>query len=250
MKKAFGAFMALVIISVVCVGLAGCIIRFDADLRVKGNGQVETRELSLSETLSGVKTLTSIDILLDPALKDKAVLEGESNLLDLTEVKISAGVLTVNYKPDYIISNIQPVTLRVPEISGGLLETTSSGSIRMLGSDALKGEFFELNSSSSGSITVAVETGTLRAVATSSGNITVTGSAGSAEIEITSSGSFNGFDCKMQNVSARHSSSGDANVCVSGELSGSISSSGDIVYVGSPNQVNVSTSSSGRAVEG
>ncbi len=250
MKKAFGTFTALIMIAAVCVGLAGCMIRFDSGMRIEGNGQVETREISLPEALSAVKTLTSIDVLLDPDLTDKAILEGESNILDLTEVKVSAGVLTVNFKPAYSLSISRPVTLRVPELSGGLLETSSSGSIRMLGSDALKGESFELVTSSSGSIAVAVETDKLRAVSSSSGSITVTGSAETANIELMSSGSFNGFDCAAQNVSARLSSSGDAKVRVSGELSGNISSSGNVVYTGNPSRVNVTTSSSGRAIEG
>lgn len=249
MKKTFIRFGAFVIVAAVCIGLTGCInINLNGYPRVMGNGQVVTKEISLPQNLAGVRTLTSIDILLDPALKDKAVLEGESNILDLTEVQTTGDVLTIDYKPHFIIVGTRPVKLRVPEIGGGLLETSSSGSISMLGSDTLKGDSFELRSSSSGSITVAIEAKELKAVASSSGSIRVTGSAATGDIVLSSSGSFDGFDCRMQSADARLSSSGDAQVYVSGELTGSTSSSGSIIYDGNPGNVNVSSSSSGKAV--
>ncbi len=246
MRRIFSLVTGLVILIALSIGLTGC-IRYVGYLRERGNGDVVTQEISLNEAIKGARTQTSIDILIDPDLKDKAVLEGESNILDLTEVKVSGGVLTVGFKPGYSIDFTHPVTLRVPEISGGLLETTSSGSISMLGHEALKGDSFELSSSSSGSITVAIETEKLRALALSSGSINVTGSATTASIDLSSSGSFNGFDCKTQTVDADLSSSGNANVNVSEELSGSMSSSGSIIYDGDPGKVNVSSSSSGKA---
>ena len=246
MKKVLSKMTALMVVILLCTGLTGC-VRYAGYLRERGNGDVVTKEISLSETLKGARTLTSIDILLDPELTDKAVLEGESNILDLTDVDISGGVLSVNFKPQYTIDCTRPVTLRVPLISGGLLETTSSGSISMLGNGTLKGDSFELSTSSSGSVTAAIETDKLRAVSTSSGSINVSGSATAAVISLSSSGSFNGSDCQTQTVDAHLSSSGDANVCVSGELSGSLSSSGSIYYSGNPGKVNVSSSSSGQA---
>ncbi len=249
MKKTVVLVLVIVMAVMLCLSLAGC-IRFSINQpSIRGNGEVVTKEVSLSDKLTGAVTQTSIDIVLDPALEDKAVLEGESNILDMVVVNLSGGVLTVDFKPDFIINTMHPVTLRVPEISGGLLETTSSGNISMLGSVALKGDSFELRSTSSGSITVAVETDRLSAVASSSGSINVTGSAAAADINLSSSGSFNGFDCPAETVNANLSSSGDANISVSGELSGSMSSSGSIYYDGDPSKVNVSASSSGKAVQ-
>lgn len=247
MKKIILLVLVLVLAAALCIGLTGCIHLSINGSGIKGNGEVVTEEISLSKTLTGAVTQTSIDIVIDPALEGKAVLEGEENILDLVEVNQSAGILTVDFKPSYQISWTHPVTLRVPKISGGLLETSSSGSISMLGSDALEGDSFELRGSSSGSITVAIEAEKLKAIATSSGSINVTGRAAGADIELSSSGSFNGFGCQTETVNAQLSSSGTANVSVSGELSGSLSSSGCIYYDGDPAKVNVSSSSSGQA---
>jgi hypothetical protein len=249
MKKTLVTFTMLVIVAALCIGLAGCFSINLGQGSVMGNGQMTTKEISLSNAPSGAKTMTSIDIVLDPSLEGKAVLEGESNILDVVTVQNVGGVLEVNYKPNMAIISTRPVKLRMPVISGGLLETNSSGSISMLGTDALKGDTFELRTNSSGNITLAIEAKQLKAVTTSSGNIKVTGSAQKGDIELSSSGTFSGFDCKMATANVRLSSSGNAEVSVSEELTGNTSSSGSVIYDGDPGKVNVSTSSSGKAVK-
>ncbi len=250
MKKALITIAAVLAVLVLSVGLTGCLniqLGGGNGLSVTGNGQLGTKDIPLTGAVKGARTETSINIVLDAALEGKAVLEGEANILELVTVNQTAGVVTVNYKPNTMIFCTRPVTLRVPLVQGGLLETTSSGSVSIAGSDVLKGDAFELRTNSSGSITVRLETKDLRATSTSSGNINVMGSADKADIDLSSSGSFEGFDCKMQSAHVTLSSSGSAQVNVAASLTGNISSSGNIVYEGDPANVNVSDSSSGKA---
>lgn len=250
MKKNITLIAAALIALLLCLGLTGCLSINLGGSGVTGNGQMATKEIELSKTITGAKTMTSINIVLDPALQGKAILEGESNILELVEVNQDlGGVVTVNFQPNTMILSTRQVTMRVPLISGGLLETNSSGSISIAGSNVLSGDAFELRTNSSGSITVRLETKQLKAVSTSSGTINVTGSADKADIELSSSGNFQGSDCKAQTVHATLSSSGSAEVNVSSELTGNTSSSGNIVYSGDPEKVNVSTSSSGKAIK-
>lgn len=234
MKKRHAIFavilggLLLFIILIVMIGKWG----------VLGNGQVTTENIRLPELFMGAKTQTSIDIVVDASLSDKAVLEGESNILEWAVVSDEDGVLAVNYKPGLIIST-RHVTLRVPYFNGGILETSSSGSITMAGSDPLTGDTFHLRVDSIGAIDVIIEAEQVNARSVSNGDITVEGSAENALIELSSMGSFYGRSFVIQNARLQLSSMGNAEVNVIGKLSGSTSSLGAISYDGDPSEIAV-----------
>lgn len=225
------AVFCAAILAIIVSLLSGCDI-------VTGNGNLTSKEISIPQDFKGAKTTTSIDIVVDPSLSDKAVLEGESNIIDLVDVSDQNGLMVVDFKR-ITVSPSRSVKLRIPYFNGGSLETSSSGSIKIIGSKPLKGEKFNLRTSSSGSINVALEAKEMYARSSSSGNITVKGSADKAVIELSSSGGFSGFDCRLQDASVQLSSSGSAKVNVSGKLTGSASSSGNIIYDGNPSTINI-----------
>jgi hypothetical protein len=205
---------------------------------VMGNRQMTYREIPVNAMFKGARTLTSIDIIVDASLTGKAVLEGESNILEWAVVSDENGVLTINYKPAIILP-LRPVILRIPYFCGGVLETSSSGSITMAGSDPLEGDTYNLRVNSIGSIHVKIDAKEVNVRSSSSGSIMLASSAEKAFIELSSMGSFFGFDFAIQNMRVQLSSMGHAEVNVNGELSGSTSSMGRIIYDGNPAKITV-----------
>ena len=229
-----------VVITVLFTILLACLILFACTGIgvVMGNRQMTAIVIPLPEVFKGARTLAPIDIIVDVSLTDKAILEGESNILDWAVVTDEDGVLTVNYKPVIILSS-HPVILRIPYFSGGMLETSSSGRITMAGSEPLEGDTFNLRVNGNGSIHVEIDAKNVNVRSSSIGSITLAGSAEKALVELSSLGGFFGFDFVTQNARVQLSSLGSAQVNVTGELSGSTSSMGVITYDGNPARIMV-----------
>ncbi|MFZ5974767.1 MAG: head GIN domain-containing protein [Bacillota bacterium] len=234
--------MALTILVPVCIVLAitGC------KDGVIGNGQAVTKEIQISDALTGVINTGSFEVTIDPSLKGKAVLEGESNILDLVEAGQNAdGVFEIAFKPAAILS-LRTVKARIPAVNGGIFRIDGTGSIRLDGDNALKGDIFDLQINGTGSMKLNLNATQLRAVISGTGNVDVTGEAGKSEIEINGTGNFNGLDCKAASANVRISGSGNAYVNTSGALTCSIFGSGNVVYKGNPAKISADGGGSGK----
>jgi hypothetical protein len=197
MKKSLIVLMCLVFGTFV---FAGCIYIRLGGGSVVGNGKIETREVSLGGDLKGVRDTGPFEVVIDPALSGKAVMEGESNILDAMQVVVDgSGVLNITSQPNVSLMPHSTVTVRTPAISGGLIETDGNGNIRLQGDVALKGDAFELHINGSGDMSLNLEAKDITAGINGSGNIRLTGSATNETVTINGSGNFDAFDCQSQN---------------------------------------------------
>lgn len=259
------AYAAVFLAALTAVMLTGCFyVNLGGDM-VVGNGELETRDIELDSAVTGLTNQTSVDVIIDMDLKGKAVLEAESNLIDLVEVSQSSdGNVTVDMKPHTSFSLRKPMTLRIPAIEGGRIEINGSGDVSQTGR-TLTGESFDIHISGSGDIKISMETQRLSLAvdgsgdmdlsvkvdeanvrSNGSGDITISGLVQDLDVSLSGSGSFRGFDFSAQEASVDISGSGDANVFVTGKLTGSINGSGDITYDGDPDSVSISDNGSGE----
>ncbi len=253
---------AAMLAALAAVMLGGCI---NIDLGgLTGNGRMATEERELDLTLAGVVNRTSFDIVIDPGLEGKAVIEGESNLIGRIDLNQNGeGLLTVDLKPDTNIIMHGRMTVRIPAINGGVIRTEGSGDITLKGG-TLEGEAFDIGISGSGDVTLSLkarsikasingsgsmdlmaEADTFYAAIGGSGDMSVKGSAGQLGLSSGASGSFDGSRLAAGNADIDLSGSGDADINVSGTLTGSIRGSGDITYGGDPQSVDIDDSASG-----
>jgi hypothetical protein len=72
---------------------AGCISIDLGGESISGNGDRVTREKALDGELKGVRTSSLINVILDPELDGRFILEGDSNILDIVKVEQSGGML-------------------------------------------------------------------------------------------------------------------------------------------------------------
>ena len=263
--KQFKTGAVLLLAALLAVMLAGCFtINLNTDA-VVGNGEMETREIEL-DTVTGVSNQTSIDVIIDPDLEGNAVLDAESNLIDLVEVTQSSnGLVKVDMKPGVSIMIRKSMTLRIPAMEGGRIEINGSGNISLAGG-TLTGDAFEVQIAGSGDVRLALDaqsislsidgsgdialsasTDTLNVRSNGSGEIAISGEASQMDVSLNGSGDFSGFDFSVQNAKVTIHGSGNADVFVTGNLTGSIGGSGDVTYDGDPQSVSISENGSGDA---
>lgn len=237
---------ALCLCIVIVMLFTGCIyINWGSAENVVGNGQMATREVAVKDALTGIVNNGSFDVEIDTALEGKAVVEGESNIIELVQVvQDSRGIMTVSLNPGINIIHFRRVVVRVPMLKGGYAEMNGSGSIAYKGDKPVESENFELRVNGSGDIQLRVQGKGLRANINGSGNIDVSGTTEDEDIVINGSGDFNGFGLIAQNAEISISGSGNADVHAEKTITGSIVGSGDITYEGEPS-INVSEHGSG-----
>lgn len=223
---------------VLAMSMIGCINYTPGAKIIVGNRDNVTEERALEQPLTGARTMSPIDLVLDPELHGKVILEGESNILEQVDIRQNGqGVLEVSFKPNIGITPTKTVVVTIPVMDGGLLETSSTGSIIARDNAVVTGDRLELRVSSTGSINITANVKTLKATDTSTGRIVLAGSAEQADIDLSSTGGFDGYSFKVVDATVSVSSTGSAYVTVSGDLVGTISSVGNIFYDGDPASV-------------
>jgi hypothetical protein len=174
-----------------------------------------------------------------PELNSGAFSIAISSSGNLSMKKLDCSSLRVNISSsgDANIAELNAKTLSVNISSSGNL------SMKKLDCSSLR-----VNISSSGDANIAeLNAKTLSVNISSSGNLDIAGGyVPKQTITISSSGEYRARDLPSENADVSLSSRGDATLRVSAILSGRLSSSGNINYVGNP-KVTVNTSSSGRA---
>ena len=231
-------FLSLTLIFVMLLTLVGCINFNIGNEVITGNGKKETHEIALENQLTGVRTLGAIDVILDPQIDGKYILEGDSNILDrITVEQRSDGVLELGFNQNISITSFSNVKVYVPYIKGGLLETASVGSISLKGDEPLRGDRFDLRISSTGNIELVIKTIELKANASSTGKIKISGNANKAEIILSSTGAFEGYEFNSADAIVYVYSTGSAYVNVVGELDVTISGTGNVIYDGIPESI-------------
>ena len=247
MKNRIAKVIVCCLSAMLLFAAAGCFPMWIARNGIVGNGVRDTREVTLEKTLSGIRSMSVIDIEFDPTLTDKIVLEGDENILPLvTAEQGTDGVVTLSFEEQHNISLLSNVVARVPYIDGGLIETSSTGSVRMADSTPLKGERFTLRINSTGGMNLILEADELQISSMSTGSFRLSGSTKRAEIELGSTGSFEGFDLIADDVKVSVMSTGSAQVYATNSLNATIMSTGSVIYDGDPAQVSVEDSSIGK----
>ncbi len=248
----------------------GCVnIHIGDGKMVIGNGEMTSKIVPVEQDVTGLYNSGSIDVVIDPELDGEAVIEGESNIIELVKLEQDAsGALTVSFEDGVSVSLSRGVTVRIPAVTGGTIQIDGSGSISLDGSSALKGDAVSVRVMGSGDIRLMTEAAEVYAIINGSGNvnldvktqqlianiegsgdISAKGSADHVKASINGSGNIDTLDCVASSADVMVAGSGDIAVNVSSELTGSINGSGDVFYTGNPGTVSVSDNGSGDLIK-
>jgi hypothetical protein len=213
-------------------------------IRGSGNFATETRSVN---GIKGVELAMSGTLHIAQGESERLVIEAEENLLPHIETVMRGSTLLIRTESGTNIHTTQGIDFRLTVTELTDLSVSSSGDILAA---ALEGNRCVIDISSSGSIDLdSVDCTILTVRISSSGEVAIAGgSAERQDVRISSSGDYYARDVAGTEADIDISSSGSATVNVAEQISGSISSSGNIYYAGNPG-IDVRTSSTGR-VEG
>jgi hypothetical protein len=232
---------------------------------VVGSGAVveETRTVN---GISGVELAMPGTLHVETGSSEALRIEAEDNLLAYITTEVRAGTLVINTQSGTNLRSTRPMNYyltvteldRVADSSSGDIQASdlkagrfsisisSSGNLSM---GNLQCSSLEVEISSSGDVNLGGLTAdTLSVRINSSGNLDIAGGqVQRQDIAISSSGEYHSKNLASAEAQVQLNSSGSATIRVSDRLRGTLSSSGNVYYIGSP-EVDMTQTSSGRAV--
>lgn len=245
--------------------MPACIATINGET-VGGSGTVIEEARTVSD-ISGVELALPGTLHITTGGSESFRIEADDNLMTYIQTDVRAGKLVIESRQGADLRSTHPINyyLTVTDLSS--LVTSSDGNIEI---GDLQSGSFSITISSSGNVSISgLDCKSLGVKISSSGNVKIAelkadsitvdisssgnldiqkGKVQTQDINISSSGEYRARDLESVSANANLTSSGDATIRVSDRLTGRLSSSGNINYIGSPD-VNVNTSSSGRTVQ-
>jgi len=234
---------------VFALGLTGCTTLSPAESQpIEGSG-------TLAEETRPIGDVTAVELAMPGTLHielgaaSSLRISAEDNLLERiqTEAPLGGGELVIQTSPGVSLLPREPIDYYLTVTGVDTLIVSSSGDVE---APDLVAPHFSVTISSSGNVSVrSLQAETLDVELSSSGNLIIAGGqVGRQEISLSSSGSYMAKDMASLEAQADLSSSGSATIRVQESLRVSLSSSGTLYYIGSP-ELQVDVSSSGKAVQ-
>jgi hypothetical protein len=217
-----------------------------------GGGERITGSGPVVEEDRDVKSVTGIELAMQGTLHistgstTSLRIEAQENLMQYIETEVRGGTLLIRNTPGYDLQNTRPIQYYLTVEKLDNIEVSSSGDIEV---GNLKSNSLSIRSNSSGDIKIdGLDGSSLDVKISSSGEVEISGGQiQKQKIDISSSGDFQARDMASATADIDLTSNGSATVWVSDRLSGRLSSSGNIYYVGNP-EVDVRMTSSGKTI--
>jgi hypothetical protein len=207
---------------------------------VEGHGNV-TKEDRKTESFTGLKVSSGIDVYLRQGSNESVTVEADENLHEYILTEVRGGVLNVYSEYNIRHAEKKRVYVTMKEINS--VKTTSAGDV--LGEGTINTDRLELSASSAGGIKLAVNAKRMSIDISSSGDISVSGETDILRADLSSAGDLNAYDLRSREADVDVSSAGDADIYVSERLTARASSAGDINYKGDPKFIDAHSSSAG-----
>ncbi|MDQ8015265.1 MAG: head GIN domain-containing protein [Flavobacterium nitrogenifigens] len=224
-------------------------VNSNAQTKISGNGNITT-ETRTTGDYDGIRISGFFDVDLVAGKEGKITLKGEENLLSKIKVEVEGNELKV-----YVEKGIQlrtsmgkkiEVTVPFEKISA----VTLSGSGDVKSKNKISSDSFSAKLSGSGNFDLDVDSRNFDLALSGSGDIVLKGKADSFTSKISGSGNVNASNLKSQAVDVTVSGSGNSVVTCETSITGRVSGSGNIKYLGNPEKSDVKVSGSGKIYKG
>ncbi|RXJ44392.1 head GIN domain-containing protein [Gelidibacter gilvus] len=211
-------------------------------LGVMGNGNVLTKERTISGNFDQIEASRGIDVYLSQSDVESVTVQADENLHDIIIVKVEGNTLKIYADENISHSSAKKVMVNFKNIS----KVSSSSGSEVYSTGIISAETLELSSSSGSDMDLEVKVNNLHCEASSGSDLKVKGTANNLVAKASS-----GSDIKAENLltaitDAKASSGADIHVNVSRELTAKTASGGDITYFGNPETINKSDGVSAR----
>jgi hypothetical protein len=231
---------------VLLLSIPACNVTINGDWEsetVRGSGVVVEENRKLGD-ISGIELAMPGTLYIEFGGSESLRIEAEDNLMEYIQTNVRSGRLVIENRQGINLRTSQSINyyLTVDELNSIVI--SSSGNVE---AEDLQSESFSVTISSSGNLSISsLDSTSLHVEISSSGNLEILGGQVQEQtINISSSGDYNAEDLASIEADVSITSNGTATIRVSDHLSGRLSSSGNIYYIGNP-ELNVRTASSGR----
>ena len=212
---------------------------------ITGNGDVEEEIRDISG-FTGVQVSSGIDVYLSQDDEFEVRVVADENLMDVIETRVKGRMLEVGTDRYGIRrARSKKVYVSLPELTE--LKISSAGDCT--GQTPFTCDDLRLGISSAGDLSLEVEADQIKLDISSSGDARLSGRARTFDVSLSSAGDLHAFDLIAERVDVTVSSAGDARVHATEEISMSVSSAGNIYYMGDARVIHSSSSSAGDIIK-
>jgi hypothetical protein len=259
----------ILVVAALMLSILACSVNFGNNVGVntiRGSGTVVTVKRDVSN-ISSVELAMTGTLHISMGESETLSIEAEDNLMGYIQTDVSLGKLVIKTSEGTTLQPTRPIIYNLTVTKLSAIAISSDGDIETndLNSDAfsifisssgnlsignLNCSSLQVQSSSSGDTGINNLTASSIVVTiSSSGNLDIqNGQVPQQNIHISSSGEYQAKSLVSARAEVNLSSSGSATIRVSDQLSGMLSSSGNVYYIGTP-VVNINSTSSGKAVQ-
>ncbi|MCM0667317.1 head GIN domain-containing protein [Flavobacterium tyrosinilyticum] len=224
-------------------------INSNAQTKISGNGTVTT-ETRTTGDYDGIRISGFFDVDLVSGKEGKIILKGEENLLSKIKVEVEGNELKVYVERGVQLRTSMGKKIQVTVPFEKISAVTLSGSGDVKSKNKINSDSFSAKLSGSGNFNLDVDFRNFDLALSGSGDIVLKGKADSFTSKISGSGNVNASNLKSQTVDVTVSGSGNSVVTCESSITGRVSGSGNIKYLGNPEKRDVKVSGSGKIYKG
>lgn len=187
---------------------------------ISGSGDLVTQTRS-TDPFKRIESNLALELKVEVGKAQNITLTFDDNLIDLVQTRSDGTTLIIDSEESFSTNHSIQVLITVPQLD--LVNSEGSGMIDIVNLDSKR----------------------FRAIISGSGELTATGKVDLLEIEINGSGDVRTDELLAREVIVSINGSGSAEVNALEALDGEINGSGDILYVGKPDNIHSSVNGSG-----
>ncbi|MEZ4780615.1 MAG: head GIN domain-containing protein [Flavobacteriaceae bacterium] len=213
--------------------LVSCQFNGDFGFGVRGNGDVETVERSISDNFTEIRVSRGLDVYLTQGDNVSLLVEADENLHDIIITEVENGVLRITTDENIAFSKSKKVMLTFKEVSK--IKATSGSDV--FSTNTIVADNLELTTTSGSDMEIDINVQVADCRSTSGSDLRVSGRTDKLYAEATSGSDIKAGNLKAKVSEARATSGADITLNTSEELYAKASSGGDIKYYGNPERV-------------
>lgn len=212
---------------------------------VKGNGNVVTKEISISDYKELIVEGGNIELTYTQSEEAPYLqIETDQNILDILETEVHGDELKI--RPSNRRTSIDPTRFIIKTNSKSLkdLKMAGSGEGRIEG--LLKSHELELGIAGSGTLTAdSLDVYELECDMAGSGEMILAGKAEKTKIKSAGSCYIKAFDLTTEWLNCKMAGSNNVDITVNQEITSKIAGSGELRFKGNPKEIHSNTAGSG-----
>lgn len=213
--------------------LVSCQYNGDFGFGVKGNGNVERADRSVSGDFTEIEVSRGLDVYVTQADNVNITVEADENLHDIIMTEIENNTLHIYADENIRSSKAQKVMVSLPNITS--ISATSGSDV--YSTNTINADDLELRTTSGADMELEINADVVECSSTSGSDLRISGTANTLYADATSGSDIKAGDLKVKTCEAKATSGADITVNTSDALIAKASSGGDIKYYGNPEKI-------------